>query len=51
MREPIRNRLRSLTEGRPSRVLLETALYALGAGVVFYLVDVLFMRWQGLALH
>ena len=38
-------------DGRPSRAILEMLFYALGAGVFFYLVDVVFMRWQGLTLH
>lgn len=51
MRKPIRNLVESPIEGRPAREILEMTLYAFGAGILFYLVDVLFMRWQGLALH
>ena len=51
MRETIRNVVESLTEGHLYRAALEILLCATGAGVLFYLVDVLFMRWQGLALH
>ena len=51
MPEQVRHLVESLTKGRPSRVVLELLLYAIGAGIFFYLVDVLLMRWQGLALH
>lgn len=32
------------------RAVPEIALYAIGLGVLFYFVDGLFMKWQGLAL-
>ena len=32
------------------RAVPEIAVYAIGMGVIFYFVDVLFMKWQGLAL-
>ena len=51
MRGTIRYAIGSLTADRLPRAALEILLYAAGAGVLFYLVDVLFMRWQGLALH
>ena len=51
MRETIRHAIESLTAEHRPRAALEILLYAAGAGVLFYLVDVLFMRWQGLALH
>ncbi len=51
MPAPVRQLVESLTKGRPSRVVLELLLYALGAGALLYLVDVLLMRWQGLTLH
>jgi hypothetical protein len=31
--------------------LVEFLLYAIGSGLLFYLVDVVLMRWQGLALY
>ena len=51
MPEPVRQLVQRLTNGRPSGVVLELLLYTLGAGVLFYLVDVLLMRWQGLTLY
>ena len=51
MRKPVGNIVESPIEGRSARAILEMLLYALGAGILFYLVDVLFMGWQGLALH
>lgn len=30
---------------------IELSLFIIGAGIVFYLVDLLFMRWQGLTLY
>jgi len=51
MRKPIRNLVESPIAGRSARAILEMSFYAFGAGILFYLVDVLFMRWQGLALH
>jgi len=51
MRAAIRNRVEGLIRNRPSWKIFETLLYALGMGAIFYLVDVLSMRWQGLALH
>jgi hypothetical protein len=35
----------------PARAAAEILLFTLGTGLLFYLVDVLCMRWQGLALH
>lgn len=43
--------LKSSTDGRSARAVVEIALFALGAGILFYVVDVLSMRWQGLSLH
>lgn len=51
MRKPIRNLVESPIEGRSARAIFETLLYVIGAGILFYLVDVLFMSWQGLTLH
>ena len=51
MSEAARRFVRSLTGGRSLRALLEIALYATGAGVLFYIIDILLMRWQGLSLH
>jgi hypothetical protein len=36
---------------RPWLAIAEMAAYALGAGALFYFMDILLMRWQGLALH
>ena len=30
---------------------IEFSLFLIGACLVFYVVDLLFMRWQGLALY
>jgi hypothetical protein len=51
MPEAIRRFVRSPAAGRSLRALPEIALYAAGAGILFYFVDVLLMRWQGLSLH
>lgn len=32
------------------RAVPEIVLYAIGLGVLFYFMDVMFMKWQGLAL-
>ncbi|MBI4182598.1 MAG: hypothetical protein HY521_01215 [Proteobacteria bacterium] len=48
--EAARRFARSLINGRSLRAALETALYAMGSGVLFYIVDVLLMRWQELSL-
>ncbi len=50
MSETARRFVRSLAGGR-FQALAEIALYATGAGVLFYIIDILLMRWQGLALH
>ena len=50
MSEAARRFVRSLAGGR-FRAFSEIALYATGAGVLFYIIDILLMRWQGLALH
>lgn len=34
----------------PWRAVPEIALYVIGLTVLFYFVDVVFMKWQGLAL-
>lgn len=51
MPERVRHLVESSTKDRPSRVAFELLLYAIGAGALFYLADVLLMRWQGLALY
>lgn len=51
MRKPVQNLVDSPIEGRPARAIIEVLIYVFGAGILFYLVDVLFMSWQGLTLH
>jgi hypothetical protein len=51
MRETIRDLVDSLTGGLASWAVIEILLYAIGSAILFYLVDVLLMRWQGPALH
>jgi len=51
MRKPVRDLVESPIEGRSAQAIFEMLLYAFGAGIFFYLVDVLFMSWQGLTLH
>ncbi len=51
MRKPVLNPVDSPIEGRSARMIIEVLIYAFGAGILFYLVDVLFMSWQGLTLH
>jgi hypothetical protein len=50
MSETARRLVRSLTTGRFLRAFPEIALYAAGAGVLFFIVDILLVRWQGLSL-
>ncbi len=47
----VRRFARPLIEGRLFRATPEVALYAIGAGMLFYAADFLLMRWQGLSLH
>lgn len=49
MSETARRLVRSLTTGRFLQAFPEIALYATGAGVFFFIVDIFLVRWQGLS--
>ena len=51
MHEMVRHIIDLLSAGYAWRAIPEMLLYAIGLAIFFYFVDVLFMRWQGLALH
>jgi hypothetical protein len=50
MRRIVRYVAESSAAAGAGRTLPELALYLVGLAILFYVVDVLFMRWQGLAL-
>ncbi len=50
MRKIARYVLDSIAAACTWRAVPEIALYAIGLGGFFYFVDVLLMKWQGLAL-
>lgn len=50
MRKTVRHVIDSVAAACPWRAIPEITFYTIGLVILFYFVDVLFMKWQGLTL-